>query len=56
MQGGTVCDTKDGAKDSFHVLRVPYQDDKEDVEEDGRLTCFGLLRVRLFGWLKSLPG
>ena len=31
MQGGTVCDTKDGAKDSFYVLRVP---DQEDVEED----------------------
>ena len=23
MQGGTVCDTKDGAKDSFYLLRVP---------------------------------
>ena len=34
MQGGTVCDTKDGAKDSFYVLRVPDQDDQEDVEED----------------------
>ena len=33
-QGGTVCDTKDGAKDSFYVLRVPDQDDQEDVEED----------------------
>ncbi len=31
MQGGTICDTKDGAKDSFYVLRVP---DQEDVEED----------------------
>ena len=34
MQGGTVCDTKDGAKDSFYLLRVPDQDDQEDVEED----------------------
>ena len=34
MQGGTICDTKDGAKDSFYVLRVPDQDDQEDVEED----------------------
>ena len=34
MQGGPVCDTKDGAKDSFYVLRVPDQDDQEDVEED----------------------
>ena len=34
MQGGTVCDTKDGAKDSFYVLRVPDQDDQEDAEED----------------------
>ena len=33
-QGGTVCDTKDGAKDSFYVLRVPDQDDQEEVEED----------------------
>jgi len=34
MQGGTVCETKDGAKDSFYVLRVPDQDDQEEVEED----------------------
>ena len=34
MQGGTICDTKDGAKDRFYVLRVPDQDDQEDVEED----------------------
>ena len=34
MQGGTICDTKDGAKDSFYVLRVPDRDDQEDVEED----------------------
>ena len=27
-QGGTICDTKDGAKDSFYVLREP---DREDV-------------------------
>ncbi len=25
-------------------------------EEIGRLTCFGPLRVRLFGSLKTLPG
>ena len=25
-------------------------------DDSGRLTCFGPLRVRLFGWLKSLPG
>ena len=31
MQGGTVCDTKGGAKECFYVLRVP---DREDVEED----------------------
>ena len=34
MQGGPVCETKDGAKDSFYVLRVSGQDDQEDVEED----------------------
>ena len=34
MQGGAVCDTKDGDKDSFYVLRVPDQDDQEEVEED----------------------
>ena len=33
-QGGTVCDTKDGAKDSFYVLRVPDQDDQGGVDED----------------------
>ena len=34
MQGGTVCDTKDGAKDSFYVLRVPDQKHQNDVDED----------------------
>jgi len=33
-QGGTVCDTKDGAKDSFYVLRIPDQDDQGGVDED----------------------
>jgi hypothetical protein len=33
-QGGTVCRTASGAKDSFYVLRVPDQDDQEDVEDD----------------------
>jgi hypothetical protein len=33
-QGGAVCDTKDGAKDSFYVFGVPGQDDQEEVEED----------------------
>ncbi len=26
MKGGAVCETKDGAKESFYVLRVPDQD------------------------------
>ena len=34
MQGGTVCNTKDGAKDSFYVFHLDDQDDQEDVEED----------------------
>ena len=33
-QGGAVCDTKDGAKDSFYVLHLGDQDDQEAVEED----------------------
>jgi len=33
-QGGTLCDTKDGAKDNFYVLRVPDQDDQGGVDED----------------------
>ena len=27
-QGGAVCDTKDGAKDSFYVLHLGDQDDQ----------------------------
>ena len=38
MQVGTVCRTTDGAKDSFYVLRMPDQDDQEEVEEDERAT------------------
>lgn len=30
---GAVCDTKDGAEESFYVLRVPDQDYQEDVEQ-----------------------
>ena len=31
---GAVCDTKDGAEESFYVLRVPDQDDQEDEEQE----------------------
>ena len=34
MQGGAVCETKDGAKESFYVLHLGDQDDQEAVEED----------------------
>jgi len=34
MQGGPVCETKDGPKDNFYVLRVPDQEDQDDVEEN----------------------
>ena len=34
MMGSAVCETKDGAKDSFYVLHLGDQDDQEDVEED----------------------
>ena len=29
-----MCRTASGAKESFYVLRMPDQDDQEDVEED----------------------
>ena len=31
---GAVCDTKDGAEESFYVLRVPDQEDQEDEEQE----------------------
>ena len=31
---GAVCDTKDGAEESFYVLRVRDQDDQEDEEQE----------------------
>ena len=34
MQGGAVCETKDGAKESFYVMHLGDQDDQEAVEED----------------------
>jgi hypothetical protein len=34
MQGGAVCETKDGAKDSFYVFHLGDQDDQGEVEED----------------------
>ena len=43
MQGGPVCETKDGPKDNFYVLRVPDQEDQDNVEEnDGETGALAL--------------
>ena len=34
LQGESICDTKDGAKESFYVMHLGDQDDQEAVEED----------------------